>query len=110
MGEGIFHAASCHQGVCRADRDRFPESHAYRIISILFQKGIVNDADDVTAMIVPEFVSKIGGDFFKNIVKRNICHTVILVKRIEYRIHVFLFHLPQVHRTGILPGSGVSEI
>ncbi|MBQ9717011.1 MAG: hypothetical protein IJV76_03390 [Clostridia bacterium] len=110
MSEGILHAAPCHQGVCRADRNRFPESHTYRIISILFQKGIVNDADNVTAMIVPEFIGKIGSDFLKNIMERYIRHDVILVKRIEYRIHVFLFHLPQVHRTGVLTGSGVGKV
>ncbi|MBQ7930221.1 MAG: hypothetical protein IJ334_04305 [Clostridia bacterium] len=69
MGKGIFHPTPYHKGVCRADRDCFPESHAYRIISILFQKGIVNDADDVTAMVVPEFIGQICRNFLKNILQ-----------------------------------------
>ncbi|MBQ3591608.1 MAG: hypothetical protein II979_06665 [Clostridia bacterium] len=110
MGEGGFHTAPCHDGVGGTYRDRFPEPYSDGTISILLQKGIVNDADDVTAMIVPEFVGKIGSDFLKNIMERYIRHAVILLKRIEHRIHVFLFHPPQVHRTGILTCSGVGKI
>ncbi|MBR4960090.1 MAG: hypothetical protein IKY52_04260 [Clostridia bacterium] len=110
MGEGGFHAAPYHEGVCRADRDRFPESYSDGIISILLQERIVNDADDVTAVVVPEFFGKIDCDFFKYFGERYVCHTVILIERIEYRIQVFLFHPPQVHRTGVLPGSGIGKV
>ncbi|MBQ8402719.1 MAG: hypothetical protein IJX14_12415 [Clostridia bacterium] len=110
MSEGILHPAPCHQDVCRADHDRFPEPYSDGIISILFQKRICNDADDVTIMVIPEFFGQSYRYFFKNSVQRKIFQAVILLKRIEYRIHVFLFQPPQIHRTRVLPGSCVGKI
>ncbi len=90
VGEGGFHTAPCHEGVGGTDCDRFPESYSDGIISILFQKRICNNANDVTPMIVPEFICQSYRYFFKNSVQRNIFHAIILIKRIEHRIHVFL--------------------
>ena len=56
MSKKLFNAPDVKLAIVAVSRDCFPESHAYRIISILFQKGIVNDADDVTAMVVPKFI------------------------------------------------------
>ncbi|MSS36025.1 hypothetical protein [Clostridium porci] len=57
-----LHAAAGQQCVGGADHGGVPKSHSDVEIIILFQKGIVNDAEDVAPVVVPVFIHKLRRD------------------------------------------------
>ena len=49
-------SAAGQQGIGDADGGDVPKRHAYIEIIIALQKGIVNDAENVTLVVVPVFI------------------------------------------------------
>ena len=58
-------AAACHEGVGDADRSGIFEYHFDVVIIIFLQKGILNDVENIPAVIPPVFRGKLIGDPFK---------------------------------------------
>ncbi len=69
--------AAGHEGVGDADGGAVSESNSYVEIIIFFQKGIVNDVEDVKLMLHPILIGHLRGDAFKLIGKAVCAGNVI---------------------------------
>ena len=67
MNEGFLRvqAAAGQQGVGGADHGGISERRPDVEVIIFFQKGTVNDTEDVILIVVPVFIHKLGGDGFQ---------------------------------------------
>ena len=58
-------SAAGQQGVGGADHGGISERRPDVEVIIFFQKGTVNDTEDVILIVVPVFIHKLGGDGFQ---------------------------------------------
>ncbi|MBP3294923.1 MAG: hypothetical protein J6N32_14330 [Clostridia bacterium] len=84
------------EGVDSADRRGIQKLSLYGVIIILFQKGIVNDVENVAVMVIPVFLRQIPRGLKEHLLKRCVGNIVIPHEHIGNRRFVFRLHRPEV--------------
>ncbi|MSC86273.1 hypothetical protein EAI89_20935 [Eubacterium sp. am_0171] len=104
-------AASGHERIGDADGSGAAKSDAYVEIIIAIEKRIVNDGEDVTLVVIPIFIRKLGGDVFK-LIGKSVCtvHVVTVFQHGGYCVLVFLAQLPEIRASSAFGSSRVRYI
>ena len=100
--------APSHEGVGDADRSGIFEYHFDVVIIIFLQKGILNDVENIPAVILPVFRGKLIGDPFEltsEAVFRR--HIKTLFESGSNGILMLCAVSPEPDRDGIVSASGV---
>ena len=106
-----LHAAAGQQCVGGADHGGVPKSHSDVEIIILFQKGIVNDAEDVAPVVVPVFIHKLRRDTLQLIGKTVFTGNIkTAFQRRRYHIPMLRLILPKVRAARVLAAACVGYI
>lgn len=97
MGKVFFRLqpAARHEGVCDTDGGGAAKLHTDVKLIIFLQKAIVNDVEDVVAMLVPIFIGKLARDIFQlggNIIRA--AAAIAALQRSRYRILMLWAVLP----------------
>jgi len=88
-------SASSHKGIGDAHGGGVSERNTDVEIIILLHKGILNDVEHIPLMLVPVFVSKLGGDTFKLVGKAIPAgHIIIALQHGRYGVCVLCAKLP----------------
>jgi len=88
--------AAGHKGVGDADRGGVSECRANVKSIILFQKGTVNDIEDVMLMLIPVFTRQLRGD------PLQLVNEAVLAGNIKAGLHRRTYHVPVLFIT-VLP-------
>ena len=113
MGKIAFRlqSAAAHKGVGDADGGCASELHPYVKFIILSQKGIVNDAKKIPAVVDPVFRCKPGGHLLQLLRQTSPAGDLIVsLQHGRYALHVLLLKLPEPDSTGIFLSPGVGHI
>ncbi|MCU6784826.1 hypothetical protein OCV46_12950 [Anthropogastromicrobium aceti] len=103
-------SAAGHQSVSDADGGCCLELHSDVILIIFFQKGTVNDIEEVLLMLRPVFLSQFSG-YLGELSGKVITGNIIgALKHGLHRIQMALLQLPQPGSAGMFTGSGVGNI
>ena len=106
-----LHAATGQQCVGGADHGGVPKSNSDVEIIILFQKGIVNDAEDVAPVVVPVFIHKLRRDTLQLIGKTVFTGNIKpAFQRRRYHIPMLRLILPKVRAARVLAAACVGYI
>lgn len=106
-----FHAAAGQQYIGGTDHGGIPKCHSDVEIIILFQKRIVNDAEDVAPVVVPVFIHKLRRDTLQLIGKTVSTGNIkTAFQRRRYHILMLLPVLPKVRAARVLAAACVGYI
>ncbi|MST91361.1 hypothetical protein FYJ76_05320 [Ruthenibacterium lactatiformans] len=106
-----FQLTARQEGVGDTDRCGVPKCRSDVEIIILFEKRIINDADDVPCIGIPILTCQSGSDLFK--LRHKAVFTGNIVGTFQgrrYRIGIFLPVVPAPHGDRVFPASGVGHI
>ena len=100
-----------HQRVSNADRCGTSESHSDVELIILLQKTIVNDAENVTLVLRPILIRKLGRNFFKLVGKTIFTGNLISITKHSRNCFLMLRAvLPEIKLAGVFTPAGIGNI
>lgn len=103
--------AAGHQRVGDADRCGASKSHSDVKLIIFFQKAIVNDAKNLTLVLRPIRIRKLGCDFFKLVGKAIFAGNFIsITKHSRNRFLMLRAVLPEIKLAGVFTPAGIGNI
>ena len=103
-------SAAGHQSVSDADGGGCLKLHSDVILIIFFQKGTVNDIEEVLLMLRPVFLSQFSG-YLGELSGKVI--TIDIIGALQHGLHgiqMALLQLPQPGCAGMFTGSGVGNV
>lgn len=106
-----LHPAAGQQRIGGADNSGVPKSGSDVEIIITFQKGTVNDADNIAPVVVPVFIYKLRRHTLHLIGKSVFTGNVeALLQRRRYHLTMLLPVFPKIRAARVLAAAGIGNI
>ena len=99
-----------HQGIGDADSGGGFELDFDVVLIVLFQKGTVNDRENIPPVVGPVFLRQLGGHIGQLLGQVAAAHIIVAFQHRHDRRGVFLVHRPQPGGAGVFTGAGVGNV
>ena len=106
-----FQPAAAHQSVGDTDGCGGSELDSYVEIIILLQKRILKDVEEVTLVLIPVLIRKLGGNSFQ-LLPQAVCagNIVSTLQHCGDTVRMLRAKLPQPDSTGVFQTAGIRHI
>ncbi|MGR5579646.1 hypothetical protein ACP5WH_04830 [Enterocloster bolteae] len=102
--------AAGHKGIGDADGGGGFELDLDVKFIILFQKGTVNDVEEVPPMVRPVFPGQLAGNFRQLPAQIAAAHFIAVFQHSGNGVYMPFLQLPQARGAGVGPGAGIGNV